>query len=456
MRLQHFHQLRQISTRYLATITPEEAGQKAYELAQQLLKNEKGQLQLSSILAHAGLESLNETYNSECRNMAMSPPLHMSTTYTRPPNGRYHESDSVYSRVDNPTRLLLEATMFQLETHGRDPETDICSSFAFSSGMMAASSIILSHQSPVHVILPKDLYHGVTTVLNSVFDRFNVTTEHIDLANDIEALQKSVAGKSNVIVWIESPSNPLCHVIDIKAVCEAVQNANVTVVVDSTLAPPVITQPLHLGADLVMHSATKYLGGHSDALCGIVTASPWTDKGKQLAGKLQQTQTCVGGVASSFDSWLVLRGIRTLNTRVEQQCSTAIILAKFLEEQEGVYKVYYPGLPNPDNLKAYEVAKRQMTKGQKKLFGGLLSVEMDSESKAYALAGALQLIQRATSLGGTETLIEHRASIEPATNQTSPKGLLRISVGLEDPEDLINDLIFALNIANEIHKTPEQ
>lgn len=438
----------------LTTMTPEEAGKRAHEMARDLMKRKTNNLHMNSILAHAGLESLNGGCDDGFRNMAMSPPLHVATTYTRPPDGNYGENDHIYIREGNPTRLLLENAMFKLETLGGAAITEPCSSFAFSSGMMAASSIILSHDSPVHVILPTDLYHGVSTVLMRVFSRFNVTSEHVDIANDIEALQRAVSNnveQKNVIIWIESPSNPLCHVVDIKRVCETINNDKVTIVVDSTLAPPVITQPLRLGADMVMHSATKYLGGHSDALCGIVTASPWSERGKQLSKKLKETQTYVGGVASTFDSWLVLRGLRTLRIRVEQQCLSALRLATFLKDQQGVFKVYYPGLTDSENPAQHEVAQHQMMKDGNVLFGGVLSVEMESESKAYALAGALQLINRATSLGGTETLIEHRASIEPAERQTSPKGLLRISVGLEDPEDLINDMKCALEIVNEIH-----
>jgi cystathionine gamma-synthase len=209
-----------------------------------------------------------------------------------------------------------------------------------------------------------------------------------------------------------------------------------------------------------MHSGTKYLGGHSDALLGVATTSPWTERGKQLAEPLRTTQIATGGVASVMDSWLVLRGIRTLNLRVQEQSKTALRVAEYLQSQSSfllVTAVHYPGLASHPQ---HEIAKRQMKilsqendNGEGEgvsMFGGVLSVEFEDEVAATAFAGALQTIQRATSLGGTETLIEHRASIEPPGRVTSPPGLLRISVGLEDVNDLIHDLERALSIVESV------
>jgi cystathionine gamma-synthase len=192
-----------------------------------------------------------------------------------------------------------------------------------------------------------------------------------------------------------------------------------------------------------MHSGTKYLAGHSDALLGVVTASPVTERGRKMADLMRGVQIAAGGVASSFDSWLTLRGMRTLQVRVERQCATALTIAEYLNQHSLVTVVHYPGLSSHPQ---HEVAKRQMKTG----FGGVLSFELADEVQATALAGALQTIQRATSLGGTETLIEHRASIEPPERRTSPPGLLRLSVGLEDPKDLIQDLENALVITREV------
>jgi len=191
-----------------------------------------------------------------------------------------------------------------------------------------------------------------------------------------------------------------------------------------------------------MHSGTKYLAGHSDALLGVVTTSPTTERGRALAPRLMSVQTYTGGVASPWDSWLALRGIRTLQVRVERQSKTAQTLAEYLAGHEMVTAVYYPGLASHCS---HQIAKSQMSS-----FGGVFSIELENEAMAMAFAGALKTIQRATSLGGTETLIEHRASIEPPERRTSPPGLLRVSVGLEDLEDLIDDIEQSLAIANEV------
>jgi cystathionine gamma-synthase len=435
------------NTRFLSTLTPEEAGRRAEKIALQSTVG-KNETSLDTLLAHAGLSK------TGTGNASMSPPIHMATTYARPADGPYKEGDSIYIRADNPTRLLLETEIAQLECHGRDLpiSADSATCCAFSSGMMAASSIILCHSAPMKVLLPKDLYHGVPTMLHEVFSRFQVSVEPVDMttnALDLEKKLAQVAEGSDIIVWMETPSNPLCQIVDVATICQVVEmyrnetSRKVTTVVDSTLAPPPLTQPLHLGADLVMHSATKYLGGHSDVLLGVVSCSPWTERGRELGPLLQQVQVCVGGVASSFDSWLTLRGLRTLGTRVERQCRSAMQLASYMQDHPLVHAVHYPGL---ETHPQHAIAKRQMKGG----YGGVFSVELENESLAMAFAGALRTIQRATSLGGTETLIEHRKSIEPADRITSPAGLLRLSVGLESPADLISDIEHALSIVQQI------
>jgi cystathionine gamma-synthase len=420
-------------------LTPEEAGRKAEMLAG---SSPVKMSELSSLLSHAGIESQT--------NNPMAPPLHLASTYTRPADGVYNETDSIYSRMDNKTRLLLERVVYEMETHGLDDQSVEPTTFAFSSGMMAASSIILAHNTPISIIFPKDLYHGVPTVAVDVFGRHNVEVEHVDMSQISEVTDAlSRVTSSQAIVWMETPSNPLCQVVDIQGVCDAVRSASkaagrsVTIVVDSTLAPPVLTQALQYGPDLVMHSGTKYLAGHSDVLLGLVTASPVTERGRELAPLLRQTQIATGGVASPFDAWLCLRGLRTLCVRVERICQSALEVAKFLDAHPMVTKVHYPGLSTHPQ---HKVAARQMKNG----FGGVLSFELENATMATAVAGALKMIQRATSLGGTETLIEHRASIEPPGRVTSPQGLLRLSVGLEDQKDIIRDLDNALSIADQV------
>lgn len=375
-------------------------------------------------LSHAGLQGT--------RNVPMAPPLHWATTYTRPPYKLYEPHDSIYTRMDNPTRKLLETTLCNLEGE--------CSgaSYAFASGMMCVSSVLLAHQLPCTVIVPSDSYHGVGTVLHDVFAKFGVRIQQIDLRNGDAlktCLEKNIPQSHTVIVWIETPSNPKLHVIDIEQTRAIVNRyrsskATTTIVVDSTLAPPTLCQPLSLGADIVVHSATKYLAGHSDACLGIATVhSNRTD----LMESLRTVQVAVGGVASPMDCWLTLRGLKTLHLRVERQSRTAQQLADYLQSHPMVESVHYPDQDS--------IAQRQM----KGLFGGVLSIEMSNAAMAHELAAHLQVIQRATSLGGTETLIEHRASIEPEHRRVSPPGLLRIAVGLEDPNDLVNDFRQALD-----------
>jgi len=203
---------------------------------------------------------------------------------------------------------------------------------------------------------------------------------------------------------------------------------------------------MQLGVDANLHSGTKYMGGHSDLLLGLVTTSPWTERGRALGTRLKQVQYAAGAVASPFDSWLTLRGLRTLHVRVERACQTALALATFLSTHPSVHIVHYPGL---EAHPQHDIAARQMKNGG---FGGVLSFELPTEAQAMAVVGALQTAQRATSLGGTETLVEHRASIEPPGRVTSPPGLLRVSVGLEDASDLIQDFARALAIAEEVTK----
>ena len=471
-------------------LTPEEAGRRAETLARTATTPKRS---METLLAHAGIGDSEDhnglsdaTAGSRTMNTPLAPPLHLATTYERPASGLYGPHDVEYTRLDNPTRLLLEREITRLETHGGfnldvPEDADVhCTtnsgadestsySCAFASGMMAVSSLVLAHQAPLVVIVPVDLYHGVTTVLWDIWKRFHVSVVQVNV-RDPEALSQvlveldnknnnpdalttsTTATTPDCMVWLETPSNPQCHVIDIAATCQLIRRvrpANTTIVVDSTLAPPVTTQPLRLGADVCLHSATKFLAGHSDALCGVVTTSPWTERGRAMAHLMKEIQVEAGGVASAWDSWLVLRGLRTLAVRYQRQSSTALQFAQFLQQQQqdgevGVTRVHYPGLTShPD----YEIAQRQM---QNHMFGGVMSVELDSKCRAMAVAGALRTIRRATSLGGTETLIEHRASIEPPGRVTSPPGLLRISVGLEELHDLIADWAQAVTIAEQV------
>jgi cystathionine gamma-synthase len=417
---------------------PQEAGKRAGEAAAAMPKASKG---MDTILSHAGVQD-------DMENAPMSPPLSLATTYTRPASGIYGERDWKYARDNNPTKSMLEQTVANLECHGDERNYDDPTCCAFASGMAGVNAIFMAHGPSSTVLIPTDLYHGVPTLLTDVLEVFGVTSQRVDFRNVDTVIQQAQAVTTdNVIVWMESPTNPQCHVIDIAAVCADLQTASLqaklTTVVDSTMCPPCLTQPLRLGADLVFHSGTKYLGGHSDVLLGVVTASPWTSCGQELSASIRQVQIKAGAVASPFDSWLTLRGLRTLHVRVERSCQNALRLAQFLESCDSVKVVNYPGL---ESHPQHEIAKKQMKSG----FGGVLSFEMETDVEAMAVAGALRTAQRATSLGGTETLVEHRASIEPPGRVVSPLGLLRVSVGLEDVNDLIDDFRTALTIAQEV------
>ena len=405
---------------------------------------------MATQLSHAGLSRKCGNGESSINfNNPLSPPITLATTFERPPSGEYGEVGLIYSRSCNPTRKLLEEAVGRLEMSFTDVDAP---TFAFSSGMAAVASLLLACTSPVQLLLPKDVYHGVPTQLLNAFCEHGVSYKSVDMTNvnDLQQkLEENIGSGGTLIVWIETPSNPLCQVTDIQAVCNYVEKlrtqsdqGKILTVVDSTWAPPCITQPLSLGADVVLHSGTKYLGGHSDVLLGVASCSPLTENGRWIADRLKAIQTSVGAVASPFECWLTLRGLRTLHLRVDRQCQTAIKLAEYLHGHRQVVKCHYPGLKSHPQ---YTVAKEQMS-----MFGGMLSFEVESERMAMAVAGAVRIIRRATSLGGTETLIEHRASIEPPERRTSPLGLLRLSVGLEDADDLEHDLEVALEVASQI------
>jgi cystathionine gamma-synthase len=443
--------------------TPSSCGELAHAMRRKIEGNKQSnpsmhwRTSMATQLSHAGLSICESQENSTNFNAPLSPPINLATTFERPSSGEYGDGGLIYSRSCNPTRKLLEDAIGRLEMNfahadGSCRHDTIAPTFAFSSGMAAVASLLLACRSPVKLLIPKDVYHGLPTQLYNSFSEHGVSHESVDMTNLNElqqTLEENTESGGSLIVWTETPSNPLCQVTDIQAVANIVQkvakqkhHGRIMMVVDSTWAPPCITLPLSLGADVVLHSGTKYLGGHSDVLLGVASCSPLTGNGRWLAGRLKAVQTSVGAVASPLECWLTLRGLRTLHLRVERQCQTAMKLAEYLHGHKHVIKCHYPGLKcHPQHI----VAGEQMS-----MFGGMLSFEVESEQMAMAVAGAVHIIRRATSLGGTETLIEHRASIEPAERRTSPSGLLRLSVGLEDWEDLKHDLEVALDVASQI------
>lgn len=355
---------------------------------------------------------------------AVTPPIHLSTTFERARDGSF-PSGYIYARDANPNRSALERCLAELEGGAV--------AAAFSSGMAATAAIYQSLGPGDHVLVPDDSYYVTRKLLGEVYNRWGLQHTAVDMTDP--AAVAAAIRPATKIIWVETPSNPLMRVTDIAAIVAVARKAGVRVVCDNTWASPVLTRPLERGADLVMHSTTKYLGGHSDVLSGAVVARADDD----LFQRIRTVQVAGGAVASPFDCWLLLRGIRSLPYRMRGHSEHAMTVARFLESHPAVARVHYPGLASHP---AHAVAARQMAD-----FGGMLSLEVrGGRAEAMGMAARLRLITRATSLGGPETLIEHRASVE-GVHTRAPEGLLRMSVGLEHPDDLIADLAQALEAA---------
>jgi cystathionine gamma-synthase len=354
---------------------------------------------------------------------AVTPPLHTSTTFERDLDGEFSRKFA-YIRASTPNRDSLEACITALE--GGD-ET-----ISFSSGMAASLAVFQSLTPGDHVILHRDVYYGVRELMEGFFTKWGLKHSFVDM-RDIDEVKKACRPETKLF-WVESPTNPLIEVVGIHAVAQAARAAGALFVCENTFATPVLQRPFELGADLVVHSLTKYLGGHSDAMGGSVTV-----KNKpELVAQIRDFQHTGGAILSPFDCWLILRGVQTLVPRVRLHCENARHIAEFLSTHKNVAKVRYPGLANDPG---HQIAKSQM-----KDFGGMLSFEVrGGRAEAFAVTAALKIILRATSLGGTHSLIEHRASIEGKTTR-APESLLRLSVGLEDATDLIQDLDQALAV----------
>jgi cystathionine gamma-synthase len=352
---------------------------------------------------------------------AVAPPIHLSTTFERDVDGGYR-SGHVYTRTSNPNRAAVEQALAQLEGGA--------TALAFSSGSAATMSVFQALAPGDHVIAPNDAYYGTLRQLRELFAPWGLEADVVDLA-DLDAVRRALRPTTK-IVWVETPSNPLVRVVDIARLAELAHSVGARCVVDNTWATPVLQRPLELGADLVMHSTTKYLGGHGDLLGGALVARHADDFVERLAA----LQKIGGGVPSPFDCWLLLRGIRTLPWRMRAHCENAGVVARFLAAHPKVEAVHYPGL---ESHSGHAIARRQMTG-----FGGMLSVQLrGGREAALALTHQVRLFTRATSLGGPESLIEHRASVEGAAT-LAPENLLRVSVGLEHAEDLTEDLESAL------------
>ncbi|MFY7910726.1 MAG: trans-sulfuration enzyme family protein [Emticicia sp.] len=374
---------------------------------------------------------------------AVVPPLILSTTFERAADGSIVEGRDIYTRASNPNRRALEEKLAALEGGSE--------AIAFASGQAATMSIFHSLGGNSHVILPDDIYYNTKVIIDNLYANFGLTCTAVDMT-DLGAIKRAIK-KNTKLIWVETPSNPSLKITDIQAVVKIAKAKNILVACDNTWATPFFTRPFELGVDLVMHSTTKYFGGHSDILGGCVIlppAPPAPDGGAFLSSSkssliddrelvappsgaaIRTFQSVGGGVPSPFDCWLLSRSLSTYAVRMPVHAQNAMKLATFLEAQPQIEKVNYPGLKSNEY---HKVAKKQMRNG----FGGMMSILVKGGQKeAMELASKLKIFKHATSLGGVESLIEHRYSVE-GIHSTSPENLLRISVGIENIDDLIAD-----------------
>ncbi|HEX9364413.1 MAG TPA: cystathionine gamma-synthase [Candidatus Dormibacteraeota bacterium] len=357
---------------------------------------------------------------------AVVQPIHMATTFAQQGVGKHKGFE--YGRSGNPTRNALEECLAALE--------DAKHGLAFSSGLGAETTLMLLLNPGDHVVYMEDVYGGTFRLFDKVLKRYGLTFTGVD-ASDVDKVESAMTDRTKM-VWLESPTNPLLRIVDIDAVSEIAHSRGAMVCVDNTFATPYLQQPLHLGADVVVHSSTKYLGGHSDVVGGAIMLND-----DELERQLRFHQNAVGAVPSPFDCWLLLRGVKTLALRVERQSANAMDLATALARHKAVKRVYYPGLDSHPNR---SVAARQM-----RMFGGMVSFEVADEATAFRTLERLKIFALAESLGAVESLAEHparmtHASIPAAERQRSGvgDGLIRLSVGVEDAGDLIADLESAL------------
>ena len=366
-------------------------------------------------------------FGSDPVNGMIVPSIHPSTTYLRDPDNQYRHG-RVYSRADNPGYDVAAGVLAGLEG-GEE-------ALLFASGMAAATAVFFALSPGDHVIVPKLMYWALRAWLLDTATRWGLEIEFVP-TEDVAAVKAAIRPGKTKLIWLETPANPVWSITDIAAIAELAKQAGARLAVDSTVATPILTRPIALGADIVMHSATKYLNGHSDVVAGALVTAQKDDFWTRIRGNLAR----IGGILGPFEAWLLQRGMRTLPLRVKAACAGAMDLAQRLSNHAEVSEVLYPGLPG---FAGHQIAKRQMQGG----FGGMLSIRVrKGEATAIATAANVALWQRATSLGGVESLIEHRASIEGPSSPV-PTDLLRLSVGIESPDDLYEDLAKALTAAS--------
>jgi len=369
---------------------------------------------IETLAVHAGGEPDKETG-------AIAPPIHLATTFEHGPAGE-RRAGYEYQREQNPTQDRLESVLAAMDGGA--------AALAFGSGMAAMNCLLESLPAGSHFLYPRDCYTGLRSLANEFLPERGVTGTAVDMTNP-DAVRAALQTATR-LVWVETPSNPRLEVTDLAALSAIARSHGALLVADNTFATPILQRPLALGADVVMHSTTKYIGGHSDVMGGALVFA----RADELHARVAHRRHVTGNILAPFSAWLILRGARSLPARLAWHCRNARALAQCLAAHPAVEVVHYPGLASHPH---HDVAARQMSD-----FGGMLSFQLKGgREAALRVAGALKLAINATSLGGPETLVEHRASVEGATPH-SAQNLLRVSVGLEHPDDLLADFSQAL------------
>jgi cystathionine gamma-synthase len=349
---------------------------------------------------------------------AIATPIFLTTTFTRDADGSYPKGH-MYSRNSNPNRDALEKGLAVLEGGAK--------AFAFGSGLAAVSAVFQCMKSGDHVLMPSVGYYASMKLAEEIMGPWGLQMSQADM-EDLDAIKAAIQPNTKLI-WVETPANPLLGISDIQAICTLAHSHGIFVGVDNTIATPILQNPISLGADLVMHATTKYIGGHSDVLGGAIIVREEND----WSERLKRVQILMGATQNPLDCYLLARGLKTLPLRMREHSASALTLAQKLEKHIAIEKVHYPGLISHPQ---HELAKRQMPKG----FSGMISIQIKGdEANARKVASKLKLFQQATSLGGVESLVEHRRSIEGPDSKT-PGNLLRLSIGLEHVDDLWEDL----------------
>lgn len=349
---------------------------------------------------------------------AIATPIFLSTTFTRDADGSYPKGH-MYSRNSNPNRDALEKGLAALEGGAK--------AFAFGSGLAAVSAVFQCMKSGDHILMPSVGYYASMKLAEEIMGPWGLQMTQVNM-EDLKAIKAAIKPNTKLI-WLETPANPLLGISDIQAISKLAQSQGIKVAVDNTIATPILQNPIHLGADIVMHATTKYIGGHSDVLGGAIIMreeNEWSER-------LKRVQILMGATQNPLDCYLLARGLKTLPLRMREHSASALTLAQRLENHPAIERVHYPGLASHPQ---HELAKIQMLNG----FSGMISIQIKGDEKnARKVASKLKLFQQATSLGGVESLVEHRKSIEGPASLT-PGNLLRLSIGLEHVDDLWEDL----------------